>query len=336
MKLKGILSYRKHSSWPSFDLVYEWEDYLSKAFHIPLKYKSCDNYRLIGIVLKYKLLPIYRTIKKWLLKNQDYYLYFILGVSDGAPPIISRRKIIPVIIDFFVSPPYFPQFYENFKEYELVLISNYDAYNHLKKINAPLNIAHFPLSLSDIYTLTADTWFEKKYNLLVAGRENPVLGNYLNIYLSKHPDFEYVYRKKEEDMFFYVSNKTGIIGEFSMRDEFLQLIRASKCVFYSTPGIDGDEARARGLSPLTPRFFEFMAAKCFIIARYPNNDDTRFFEVNSITPSVESYEEFENTLNEYLKKQDTPEEYVSYLNKHYTSERAKLLNNILNNQSPKK
>jgi hypothetical protein len=332
MKLKGILSYRKNSSWPSFDPVYEWEDCLSKELHIPLKYKSPDNYRLINLLTKYKLWPLYRTIKKLFLKNGDYYLYFILGVSDGALPIISRKKIIPVIIDFFVSPDYFPHFYENYREYDLILISNLDAYNQLKKANAPLNIAHFPLSLSEIYRLTENTRYEKKYNLLIAGRENPVLGNYLNIYLSKHPNFEYVYRKMENDKFFYASNKSGIIGEFGTRNEFLQLLKASKCVFYSTPGIDGDEMRTKGFSPLTPRFFEFIAAKCFIIARYPDNDDTRFFEINSITPSIESYEDFENALDKYQKETDTPKEYVAYLNKHYTSERVKLLKNILDNQ----
>ncbi|MDR2087641.1 MAG: glycosyltransferase family 1 protein [Dysgonamonadaceae bacterium] len=333
MKFKGILSYRKHSSWPSFDLVYEWEDYLSQALHIPIKHKSADNYRLISILIKYKLLPLYRTTKKWLLKYQGYYLYFILGVSDGAAPIISRRKIIPVIVDFFVSPPYFSQFYENYKEYDLVLISDYDAYNQLKKAKTPLNIAHFPLSLSDVYRLTPATRFEKKYKLLVAGRENPLLVNYLNLYLSKYPDFEYVYRKMEDGKFFYVSNKTGLIGEFGTRNEFIQLIRASKCAVYSTPGIDGDEVRTKGFAPLTPRFLEFVAAKCFILARYLDNDDARYFDLKAITPSIESYEAFENTLNEYLKQPDTPSEYVSYLQKHYTSERATLLKNILNNQS---
>jgi hypothetical protein len=282
---------------------------------------------------KCKLLPLYRMIKKWLLKNQGYYLYFILGVSDGARPIISRRKIIPVIIDFFVSPPYLPPFYENYKEYDLVLISNYDAYNQLKKANAPLNIVHFPLSLSDIYRLTENTRFEKKYNLLVAGRENPVLADYLKLYLSKNPDFDYVYRKLEDGKFFYFSNKTGLIGEFGTRNEFIQLIRASKCAFYATPGMDGGDTRTKGFNPLTPRFFEFMAAKCFIIARYPNNDDTRFFEINSIMPSIGSYEEFENALNKYRKETDTPQEYIPYLQKHYTSERVKLLKTILDNQS---
>jgi hypothetical protein len=313
--------------------VYEWEDCLSKALNIPLIHKSRDNYRLIAILTKYKLWPLYRRIKKLFLFQSGYYLYFILGISDGAPPIISRRKIIPVIIDFFVSPSCFSHFYENYREHDLILISNYDTYNQLKKAQLPFNFAHFPLSLSDIYRLTENTRFDKKYNLLVAGRENPVLGNYLNTYLSKNPDFEYVYRKMEGNRFFYVSNKNGVIGEFGARNEFLQLIRDSKCVLYSTPGIDGDEARTKGFSPVTPRFFEFIAAKCFIIARYPDNDDTRFFEMNFITPSIGSYEEFESTLNEYLKQEDTPEKYVSYLNKHYTSERVKLLKNILDNQS---
>jgi hypothetical protein len=259
-----------------------------------------------------------------------------LGVSDGAPPIISRKKIIPVIIDFFVSPSGLPRFYENYREYDLILISNRDAYNQLKKAKAPLNIAHFPLSLSDIYTLTADTRFEKKYKLLVAGRENPVLGSYLNAYLDKHPDFEYVYRRIEDGKFLYVSNKTGIIGEFSTRNDFLKLIRASRCVFYSTPGIDGDETRTKGFSPVTPRFLEFMAAKCRIIARYPDNDDARFFDLQSITPSIESYDEFERALNDYSEQKETPEKYISYLQKHYTSERVKQLINILNNQSRQK
>jgi hypothetical protein len=333
MKLKGILSYRKQSSWVSYHLVYEWEDYLSQALCIPIK--SIRSLTLINsLVGRFRLLlTLYQIVKKWILKNQDYYLYFVLSVSDESRPIISHKKIIPVIIDFFVSPSCFLRFYENFKEYDLVLISNYDAYNQLKKANIPLNIAHFPLSLSNIYTLTGDTIFEKKYNLLVAGRENPVLSNYLNIYLSKHPNFEYIYRKLENGRFTYLSNKTGVIGEFGTRNDFVQLIRASKCVFYSTPGIDGGEQRTKGFNPLTPRFLEFVAAKCFIIARYPDNDDARFFELKSITPSIGNYEEFENVLEEYLKKQDTPKEYVSYLKKHYTSERVKLLKYILDNQS---
>jgi hypothetical protein len=258
----------------------------------------------------------------------------MLGVSDAAkPPLLSRKKIIPVIVDFFVSSSGLDNFYQCYKEYDLVLVSSLEAYNYLKKEQIPLNIAHFPLSLPDIYKLTKETQFEKKYDLLVAGRENPVLDSYLSTYVSKHPRFEYIFRKIEDGKFIYHSNKTGAIGEFGTRNEFLNLLRASKCAFYSTPGIDGDEARTKGFSPVTPRFFEFIAAKCFIIARYPDNDETRFFECDSIIPNIESYEAFEKTLNEYLASKDIPDCYISYLDKQYTSERIKLLKNLLEQQT---
>jgi len=213
------------------------------------------------------------------------------------------------------------------------LVSSLEAYNYLKKEQIPLNIAHFPLSLSDIYKLTKEIRFEKKYDLLVAGRENPVLDAYLSTYVSKYPDFEYIFRKMEGGKFIYHSNKTGAIGEFGTREEFLKLLRTSKCAFYSTPGIDGDEARTCGFSPVTPRFFEFIAVKCFIIARYPDNDETRFFECNSITPNIESYEKFEKTLNGYLASKDIPDSYIPYLDKQYTSERITLLKKILETQT---
>ena len=36
------------------------------------------------------------------------------------------------------------------------------------------------------------------------------------------------------------------------------------------------------------------------MARYPDNDDTRFFELNEICPSIDSYDEFAATLNGHV------------------------------------
>jgi hypothetical protein len=250
--------------------------------------------------------------------------------NNSLPPLITRRKVIPVIIDFFVSPSSLSRFCENYKEYDLVLISNLDAYNYLKKEQTPFKVAHFPLSLSDKYELKENTHFEKKYNLLLAGRTNPVLNGFLKQYVAKHPDFEYIFRKEENNHFVYYSNKTGFIGDFSTRKEFQELLRASKCAFYSTPGIDGDESRTNGFSPVTPRFLEFLAANCLVIARYPDNADTTYYELPSITPSIENYEAFEKIVDQYIQSEEIADEYVFYLKKHYTSERVKLLKNIMN------
>jgi hypothetical protein len=326
MKLKGIITNRKVDAWPSFDLIYEWEDCLAKELRIPLVDSFRYKEHLRNLLVKYRLVKGYQRVKKLFFRSRNYYLYFLLGVTDHSkPPLFTRRKVIPVIVDFFVSPSGLSHFYANYREYDLVLVSDRDAYHFLQQNNPPFRIAHFPLSLPDIYKLTAGTHFDKKYDLLLAGRENPVLAGFLETYIAKHPDFEYIFRKFEDGRFNYYSNQTGLIGEFGTREEFLKLIRAARCAFYSTPGIDGDESRTNGFSPVTPRFFEFLAAQCLVIARYPENEDTDFFEVASITPNINSYEAFEKTLNHYLALTETPSGYILYLSGHYTSERAKLL-----------
>ncbi|MDR0799422.1 MAG: glycosyltransferase family 1 protein [Dysgonamonadaceae bacterium] len=331
MKLKGIITNRYLSSWPSFDLVYEWEDCISKSLSIPLIPKSGNKDRIRNLVTKYRLTKPYQWIKKHFFSSQNYYLYYILGVANHSQaPLFTRKKVIPVIIDFFVSQEYLPRFYENYKEYELVLIADLDAYRFLQANHPPFRIAHFPLSLSDKYCLTPETHFEKRYPLLLAGRDNPVLNDFLSAYVAKHPDFEYVYRKYEDGRFNYYSNQTGLIGEFATREEFMNLIRASRCAFYATPGIDGDEGRTEGFSPLTPRFLEFLAAQCRVVARYVDNAEAAFYELLSITPNIADYQQFEKILTEYLQPKTDFSDYMLYLSKHYTSERIERLKHIVN------
>ena len=37
MDLKGVFTDRHYQDWPSWHIVYEWEDELSHALHLPLK-----------------------------------------------------------------------------------------------------------------------------------------------------------------------------------------------------------------------------------------------------------------------------------------------------------
>ena len=53
--------------------------------------------------------------------------------------------------------------------------------------------------------------------------------------------------------FIYVLNKKGPLGKFDSREEYIQLLRASKIAFYKTPRIDGDERHTGGFNPVTPR-----------------------------------------------------------------------------------
>ncbi|OON67485.1 hypothetical protein B0919_17790 [Hymenobacter sp. CRA2] len=130
--------------------------------------------------------------------------------------------------------------------------------------------------------------------------------------------------------FYYESNKNGIIGKFQSREKYLELLRASRISFYSTPGIDGGEVRTGGFNPVTPRYLELLSAQCRLIGKYPDNEETEFYELKKVCPSVGSYEEFEQVMLRYLND-DKPsfDTHRAILDKHYTSCRATLLKEIL-------
>ncbi len=48
---------------------------------------------------------------------------------------------------------------------------------------------------------------------------------------------------------------------------YINLLRASKISFYSTPGIDGGEKRTGGFNPVTPRYLELLSAQCQLLGK---------------------------------------------------------------------
>lgn len=76
----------------------------------------------------------------------------------------------------------------------IVTVSSREVYDFLINKGVELNIAHLPLSISDRYKISDTTRFVKKYDLVLMGRQNPVLEQYLHRYVSTHHDFVYVYR----------------------------------------------------------------------------------------------------------------------------------------------
>jgi hypothetical protein len=111
----------------------------------------------------------------------------------------------------------------------------------------------------------------------------------------------------------------------------LLILKLCRIGFYSTPGIDGGEVRTGGFNPVTPRFLELLSAACRIIARYADNEDTRFYDMKSIVTHTDTYEDFENAMNKHLNEKEFPAfQYKQYLSKHNTSNRIEKLKRILN------
>ena len=122
----------------------------------------------------------------------------------------------------------------------------------------------------------------KKYDVILIGRQNPVLKRFLDQYKKTHPDLTIFIPSKQE---------------LASRDGYLDSMKKSRIALYATPGIDGGEKRTNGFSQVTPRFLEMVASGCNIIARYKTNADTDYYELEKFCQSINTYEEFEKEMD---------------------------------------
>lgn len=332
MKLNQIISRRGYEKFQYWDIVKEWEDILSKELQVPIVNEPAflGNQIARGIPFLYRIF----TRKK-------SSLYFQLA-AEIAPSRLKKLQllfefrnknisnVIPCIIDFWVPKNDIRIFNKIYSKNKVVLISSKEAFDFLKNNHSTLPIVHWPLSLPDKYKFSASYLNEKKYDLALMGRQNPLLESFLKVYIKNHPDFICAYKKYENGHFNYYLTDGTYIGKADTRDEYMHIIRGAKIALYATPGLDG-KSDANGYNQVTPRFLELVANGCHIIARYPNNSDTEFYELNKFSKSIETYEDFEIAIDKARNSSIDSEFYEQYMCKHYTSVRAKQLINILKN-----
>lgn len=328
-KLKGLLSVRGIDTWQSWQLVFDWEDVFSAKMKLPIvsaKRRWYHRRRSGHYVLRYlfrllRLDRIYNPKKLYI-----YHQMLIQNEMDYSPWM--QKKIIVWVIDSFIEKSELPGIYEKYKLCPFLIISSLEAYNFLKKNNCPLKIYYVPLSLPDKYRINNER-FHKKYDLISTGRVNPVLEKYVEQYLSKNRNLNFVSFKIENGNFYYYSTIDGELGIFNTREEYIDLLKQCKIGLYSTPGIDGgSRSNNKGFNPVTPRFFEFMSCQCHIITRYPDTEETQFFKLSRIAPHIDSYENFEKAMDRCLKTEVDLNQYRTYLEGNYTSTRITYLEEI--------
>ena len=321
MNVIQILSKRKWNKEFAYDLVYEWEDVLSQEWNLPIvDEKHFLQNRYI------KLIPFVSSI----LQTSNKSIVFEMECIASHWFSNRKKNIIPYIIDYYpqeVGMYGYKMFNMLYKVNPIVFISSAEVYEHLLSHNKKIdvNIAHVALSLPDKYRLDANDKFKKEYDLVLFGRQNPVLMDFLATYVENHPDFKYVYRGKN---WCYYTSDNLLVGEVNTRDKYMNLMKKARCAFYSTPGIDG-EKETFGFNQITPRFLELLSCGCHIIARYADNPDAQYFEIGKFCKSVETYQQFEEKLD-YARCHDVNiKNYSAYLEKHYTSVRAREIKEIL-------
>ncbi len=340
MKLKNIYTDRYFQDWPSWDLVYEWEDIFKDRLSLNL-IDSGNTFivtkfidRALSSLSRRLHLPDHKLlIVADRIIRKPKSLYFEM-FPQGSFRFAASRNTIPIIIDFWKTQD-LELFYNTYRNCKLILISSKEVYDYLKENNCRLNIAHFPLSISDKYQIDTAVAIDKKYDIVAAGRTSPVLYNYLLEFEQKYPDIEYIISKHIDNRLYYESNKTGLIGDFHKREDYISLLKSSKVALYSTPWGDGEQDRTGGFSPVTPRLFELAAAGCGIVARYVENSDTDYFQLNSFFPSSNNYSLFEQQLLSALNSNTKQIQFYNerFLEHHYTSKRVNLLNTILDHIS---
>ncbi len=316
MEIRMIITTRGYETWPSADIMFEWEDVFSTSFGIPL-YKENKFVNRIPF------------LSSMLQTNTNAFRFDMSPLRKYSTN--NKKNIVPCIIDFYIkNKEHLDKFYLNYSKNKVVFISSKEVYDYLKSLNCPLNIRHLPLSISDKYKIKSTNQYDKCYDLVMMGRQNPVLLNFVERYEKKHAGFRYVYRKQNGGFFYYYTSDGQFLGDINTREKYISLMQKSRIGLYSTPGIDGGEIRTNGFNQVTPRFLELLSCGCHVLARYPSNADTEFYELNKFSPNIEDYSTFEKEMDRCLSSDVDMKFYSEYLSKHYTSVRCKQMQQYLN------
>ena len=165
------------------------------------------------------------------------------------------------------------------------------------------------------------------------GRPNPFFIRLLDKYCIKHPDFCYIMNNGDINNRQYISNKGDVVAKDTGRLSYLKMISSTKISCYSTPGIDESKKVSSEYNQVTPRVFEMLCNGCQIIGHYPQAADTIWYNLDSVVPNVDDYDEFEKILDFYRGSSVDIEKYSKFMSNHYTSKRCELLKYILSKYS---
>lgn len=321
-----------------FQIVYEWEDILCKGLGMELAHISDYDFA-IEIACRFinKTFHTSLGVKKKNKNKLAKALFFEMSTTkyDG---FLNQKDVICCVIDYFVPQEEFLTFAKKHNKAELLLISSREVYEYLLQKKCPLNLAHFPLSISDQWMFN-EKKYEKMYDIVLTGRLNRVLFNWLIQYVQLHSDTKILVadaRLKTQIQELLGGKDYQItVKVANSRKQYMSNLQAGKVMLYATPGMDEGKKRTNGWNQVTPRFLEGIAAQCHVIMRYEDNADTRWYCLSMFSESCDSYEKFSMLMEKYLAEEIDYDRYQIYLRNHLTSKRVALLKEIVANNISK-
>lgn len=323
--LSNILSERQRYTSPSWTIVYEWENIIAKSLNLEVLLEGNLKNRIISKVAR--TLNIEDVVCQYSSKG-NLALRFE-SVTMPHKSIYYNRNNIPVIIDFWLKDEDIPLFFQIYKNVPLILLTNREVYEKFIKLKCPIPFEHWPLSMPDEYALTRDENYKKEIELALLGRANPFFERMLETYSTRHPDFVYVTNKLINNQRHYFNNRGDLVAVDAGRDFYINFIRKIKISCYSTPGIDESKTETKEYNQVTPRVFEMLCNGCQVIGHYPYTADTIWYGLDQIVPNVNSYQEFEQCLDNMRKEDADLNKIKMFMSQHYTSKRVEMLKDIL-------
>lgn len=312
--ISQIDSIRGFEQYPSYLILYEFEDDFSSANNIPIYLISKYRYAFGRLV--------YKSVSNFYSKRikDTGFVFSIMMTPDYHRLYFNKTNVIPYVIDYWKR--YDELFEKHFIHFPVVYVSGLEVYEYLKAKKTKVNIKHLPLSISDRHLDLFNQDIHKDIDIINVGRKNKIIDSYINQYMQKYPAVNYVHREMENGENIYYSSLHGKIGKLETRNDLLQTLSRSKIAIVTSPGIDGGEQRTGGFNPVTPRVLEAAIGKCYLIGKYEMNDEFYQFGLDKLVSMPDSFNEFEMMLNAKLNTSfNLQEQYASFLQKNLNSKR---------------
>lgn len=323
--LNQINSSRGAENYPSLQIVFEWEDIISAATGLPVSPGHSEYHRNNLRLEKYHLV----WIKHLLTKRTGLNLKFVMTAYPYRRAYIDKFTI-PVIIDFWLKDSEIMDFVNSYRICPVVLATNREVYEKIRAFAPDFPIEHWPLSFPDKYRLDENAVFEKEYEFGVFGRPNPFFLRLLEEYSVRHPDFTYIVSKGTEWNREFYTDKGEFIAKDEGRASYLNMLRKTKITCYTTPGCDESKKVPAPYNQVTPRLFEMLCSGCQVIGHYPvDTADVAWYDLQSVVPNVDTYDEFEKQMNIMRKEPFAMNRVCGFMEKHYTTSVIPALREIL-------
>lgn len=312
--IKGIFTLRETKKEVYRDVVYEWEEDISKYFNIPLIqhktiYTPKEN---ITRKIQNKFYE-YKSIKKINYKK-PIYIAFITTVTDIYN--FQKDNCIPIYIDVWNDGVYFVA--DKMKQGNPFFVTSSDVYHKLKNIDNNLNVYYIPLFVSDRWIKEEQ---KKDVDLIQMGRKNNMLHELAITYSRNHPSFNYVYSDKDgtTGSLVYTSTINGIIGSLKTRNQYMNWLKRAKYCLISSPTVDNSRNGSYDIDFPTPRFYEAAVCRCIMIGRYGKQKEFKNLCIDRVVSYINSYDDLELYLSGQEVVYPNNDVYNKYVNMHTTA-----------------